>query len=180
VQNAMVFIVMGVSGSGKTTIGRMLANNIAMPFHDADDFHSQDAIMKMRHGIALTDEDRVPWLFDLALHVAQWNRHGGAVLACSALKSQYREILSWNGKESVSFIYLKGPRDLILDRMKRRNDHYFPPELLDSQLDTLEEPLDAIIVRISDDAGAICAEIINEIVRRELLPQSIVRSLNIG
>jgi len=129
----MVFIVMGVSGCGKTTVGKLLAGRIAFPFHDADDFHSQGNLEKMNNGVPLTDEDRVPWLFDLAVHVAQWNRHGGAVLACSALKKQYRDMLDWNGKEEVAYIHLKGDRDLILGRMKDRTDHFFPPSLLESQ-----------------------------------------------
>jgi carbohydrate kinase (thermoresistant glucokinase family) len=176
----MVFIVMGVSGSGKTTIGKMVADRIALPFHDADDFHSQEALLKMRQGIPLSDDERVPWLFDLALHVAQWNRHGGAVLACSALKEKYRGILTWNGKESVSFIYLKGPREIILARMKESKGRFFPPEMLDSQLEALEEPLDAVIVAIGDNSEAVCSFIVNEIVRADLLPQSYIRSLNIG
>ncbi len=176
----MVFIVMGVSGCGKTAVGTLLAERIAFPFHDADDFHSRGNMEKMKSGIPLTDEDRVPWLFDLAVHVAQWNRRGGAVLACSALKEKYREMLDWNGKEEVTYIYLKGGRDLILDRMHNRTGHFFPPELLDSQLRALEEPRQAVTVSIEKRPEDICSEIIMEIVGRELLPQSYIRSLNIG
>ncbi len=176
----MVFIVMGVSGCGKTAVGKLLADRIAFPFHDADDFHSQGNLEKMKSGIPLADEDRVPWLFDLAVHVAQWNRHGGAVLACSALKKQYRDMLDWNGKEDVAYIYLKGDRDLILERMKDRTGHFFPPELLDSQLGDLEEPGEAVTVSIEKKPDDICVEIITGIIGRELLPQSYIRSLNIG
>lgn len=176
----MVFIVMGVSGCGKTAVGKLLAGRIAFPFHDADDFHSRDNMEKMKSGIPLTDDDRVPWLFDLAVHVAQWNMRGGAVLACSALKEKYREMLDWNGKEEVAYIYLKGGRDLILGRMENRTGHFFPPELLDSQLKTLEEPREAVTVSIEKRPEDICSEIITEIVGRELLPQSYIRSLNIG
>lgn len=176
----MVFIIMGVSGTGKTAIGTMLAAKLALPFHDADDFHSQGNLEKMRHNMPLADEDRIPWLFDLAIHVAQWNRHGGAVLACSALKEKYRDILDWNKKEEVAFIHLKGDRNVILSRMKERDDHFFPPELLDSQFQALEEPRDAVTVSIDGSADTICEEIIREIVRREMLPQSYIRSLNIG
>ncbi len=176
----MVFIVMGVSGCGKTAVGKMLADRIAFPFHDADDFHSQSNLEKMNSGIPLTDEDRVPWLFDLAVHVAQWNRHGGAVLACSALKKQYRDMLDWNGKEEVAYIHLKGDRDLILGRMKDRTDHFFPPSLLESQFRDLEEPGDAVTVSIEKRPEDICSDIIAEIIRRELLPLSYIRSLNIG
>ena len=176
----MVFIVMGVSGCGKTAVGKLLADRIAFPFHDADDFHSQGNMEKMSGGVPLTDEDRVPWLFDLAVHVAQWNRRGGAVLACSALKKQYRDMLDWNGKEEVAYIYLKGDRGLILDRMKTRTGHFFPPELLDSQLQALEEPDNAVTVTIEKRPDDICSEIISEIIGRNLLPQSYIRSLNIG
>ncbi len=176
----MIFIVMGVSGCGKTTVGKLLADRIVFPFHDADDFHSRGNMEKMNSGIPLTDEDRVPWLFDLAVHVAQWNRRGGAVLACSALKKQYRDMLDWNGKEDVAYIYLKGDRDLILGRMKSRTGHFFPSELLESQLQTLEEPRDAVTVSIGKKPGDICTEIIEGIIRAGLLPQSYIRSLNLG
>lgn len=176
----MVFIVMGVSGCGKSAVGKLLADRIAYPFHDADDFHSRDNLEKMKDGLPLADEDRVPWLFDLAVHVAQWNRHGGAVLACSALKKRYRDMLDWNGKEEVAYIHLKGDRDLILGRMKNRTDHFFPPSLLESQFGDLEEPGDAVTVSIEKRPEDICSEIIAEIIRRELLPQSYIRSLNIG
>ncbi|HOT44180.1 MAG TPA: gluconokinase [Spirochaetota bacterium] len=176
----MVFIVMGVSGCGKTTVGKLLAGRIAFPFHDADDFHSQGNLEKMNNGVPLTDEDRVPWLFDLAVHVAQWNRHGGAVLACSALKKQYRDMLDWNGKEEVAYIHLKGDRDFILGRLRDRTGHFFPPSLLESQFRDLEEPVDAVTVSIDSRPDDICTEIITEIIRRELLPQSYIRSLNIG
>ncbi|MBP7735706.1 MAG: gluconokinase [Spirochaetes bacterium] len=176
----MVFIVMGVSGSGKTAVGKLLADRIAFPFHDADDFHSSESMEKMKSGRPLTDEERVPWLFDLAVHVAQWNRHGGAVLACSALKEKYREILNWNGKEEVAYVYLKGEPELILGRMKSRTGHFFPAELLDSQFQALEEPAHAVTVSIVKRPDDICADIIDEIIRRELLPLSYIRSLNIG
>ena len=176
----MVFIIMGVSGTGKTAIGSMLAGKLALPFHDADDFHSQGNIEKMRRNIPLTDEDRIPWLFDLAIHVAQWNCHGGAVLACSALKEKYRDIFDWNKKEEVAFIYLKGDKNVILSRMKERGNHFFPLELLDSQFQALEEPHDAVTVSIDGSADTICAEIIGEIIRKKLLPQSYIRSLNLG
>jgi len=176
----MVFIVMGVSGCGKTAVGKLLADRIAFPFHDADDFHSAESMEKMKSGRPLTDDDRIPWLFDLAVHVAQWNRHGGAVLACSALKEKYRAILNWNGKEEVAYVYLKGEPELILGRMKKRAEHFFPPELLESQFKDLEEPSNAMTVTIEKRPDDICSDIIGEIIRRELLPQSYIRSLNIG
>lgn len=176
----MVFIVMGVSGCGKSTVGRLLADRIAFPFHDADDFHSGENMEKMKKGIPLEDDERVPWLFDLAVHVAQWNRREGAVLACSALKEKYRDMLDWNGKEEVAYIYLKGGRDLVLGRIKNRTGHFFPAELLESQFQALEEPREAVTVAIDNKPEDICSEIIAEIIRRELLPLSYIRSLNIG
>lgn len=166
----MVYILMGVSGSGKTTIGRLLAEKLALAFHDADDFHSRENIGKMKRSVPLTDEDRMPWLFDLAIHVAQWNTRGGAVLACSALKEPYRKILNWNGKEDVTYIYLKGDRDLLMGRMSSRTTHFFPAELLDSQLESLEEPRDAVTVSANGSPDRIRELISDELVARGLLP----------
>jgi gluconokinase len=101
------------------------------------------------------------------------------VLACSALKEKYRDMLDWNGKEDVAYIYLKGDRELILGRMKNRTGHFFPAELLKSQLAALEEPREAVIVSIDKGPDEICDEIIDQIISRDLLPRSYVRSLNI-
>lgn len=158
----MVYIIMGVSGCGKTTIGRMLAERLSIEFYDADEFHSQDNINKIKNFIPLEDEDRIPWLLNLAQHIAQWNGDKGAVLACSALKEKYRQILSWDGKEKVAFIYLKGDKNIILDRMKKRKKHFFPLKLLDSQFKALEVPHDAITVRIDKTPEKICKEIMNK------------------
>lgn len=164
----MVYIIIGVSGCGKTTIGRMLAKRLAINFYDADDFHSENNINKMTNFISLDDEDRNPWLLDLATRIAQWNRDEGAVLACSALKEKYRKILSWDGKEKVAFIYLEGDRNIILERMKRRKRHFFPSGLLESQFNALEVPLNAITVHIDKTPGEICTEIINKLVSKGL------------
>ncbi len=152
---------MGVSGCGKTTVGRMLAERLSMKFYDADDFHPQGNIDKIKNGIPLDDADRNPWLSKLAQHIAQWNRDKGAVLACSALKEKYRQILSWDGKEKVTFIYLEGNKDTIHDRMRKRDGHFFPVGLLDSQFSALEAPHDAITVRINKTPEEICVEIMN-------------------
>ncbi len=152
---------MGVSGCGKTTVGRMLAERLSMKFYDADDFHPQGNITKIKNGIPLEDDDRSPWLLKLAQHISQWNRNKGAVLACSALKEKYRQILSWGGEEEVAFIYLKGNKDIILERMRKRGGHFFPVELLDSQFNALEAPHDAITVRINKTPKEICVEIMN-------------------
>lgn len=155
---------MGVSGCGKTTIGKLLALRLALEFHDADDFHPHNNIDKMQKLILLSDEDRIPWLLDVAEHISQWNKDEGAVLACSALKEKYREILSWNGEEKVVFIYLEGDKNIILERMKKRKDHFFPLELLESQFSALEIPLNAITVQIDKSPEEICTKIINKLV----------------
>ena len=135
----MVIILMGVSGCGKTTVGKLLSQEVGLPFFDADDFHPPENVQKMESGQPLNDVDRQPWLEILSDEITEWNQSGGAILACSALKEKYREILR-KGEGDVQFVYLKGSRNLIWDRIKKRSGHYMPPELLDSQFDVLEEP----------------------------------------
>lgn len=144
----MVYVVMGVSGSGKTTIGKMLAEELNLPFYDADDFHPIGNIEKMKSGEALTDTDRRPWLETLSSKIEKWNRDKGAVLSCSALKKSYRRILMSRKTDDILLIYLKGSRHLILNRLKQRKDHYMPPSLLDSQFEALEEPKQAVTIPI--------------------------------
>src|SRR3989344_3021602 len=160
---AMVYIIMGVSGCGKTTVGKILAEKFAMKFYDADDFHSENSIKKMQNLIPLEDEDRIPWLLNLAVRIRQWNKGEGAVLACSALKEKYRQILSGDGKEKVIFIYLEGDSNTILERMKKRKEHFFAPELLESQFSVLEEPSDAVRVPINKTPEEIGGEIIEKL-----------------
>jgi len=159
----MVYIIMGVSGCGKTTVGKILAEKFAMKFYDADDFHSEGNLNKMKNITPLEDEDRIPWLLNLAAHIKQWNRGEGAVLACSALKKKYRQILSGDGKEKVIFIYLEGDSNTILERMKKRKEHFFAPELLESQFSVLEEPSDAVRVPINKTPEEIGGEIIEKL-----------------
>ncbi|MEB2775961.1 gluconokinase [Algoriphagus sp. D3-2-R+10] len=134
----MLIIVTGVSGTGKTTIGLGLADALDLPFFDADNFHPIKNIEKMSQGFPLNDEDRMPWLQSLADLLVKHEKTGGAVLACSALKESYREILK--GKENVHWIHLKGDRDLIWRRMLARKNHYMKATMLDSQFATWEEP----------------------------------------
>ena len=169
----MVYILMGVAGSGKTAVGRMIAERIGYAFHDADDFHSAGNIEKMRSGVPLGDGDRGGWLLDLALHVAQWNRSGGAVLACSALKDSYRAILSWNGREETAFIYLKVSPEVARERLRKRTGHFFPPELIEAQFMDLEEPAGAVAVDASGTPERVCGAVIEELVRRGLLKREI-------
>jgi len=108
----MVIILMGVSGCGKTTVGELLAKKLSLPFFDADDFHPVENVKKMQSGMPLNDDDRKPWLDELARQIKKWNRNDGAVLACSALKEKYRQILRGNSnREDVQIVYLKGTKD---------------------------------------------------------------------
>ncbi|MDN3594113.1 gluconokinase [Zunongwangia endophytica] len=158
-----VYIVMGVSGSGKTTIGREIASKLEIPFFDADDYHPKANVEKMKNGIALDDEDRKSWLKSLAENIEKWKEDKGAVLACSALKKKYRATLSHNLKDYVVFVYLYAEYELIYERMMSRKGHYFKPELLKSQFDTLEEPENAIKVGVDQRISETVAEVISKI-----------------
>jgi 6-phosphogluconate dehydrogenase len=135
-----MYIIMGVSGSGKTTIGKSLAKALNIPFYDADDYHPSDNVAKMKAGQSLTDADRRPWLEDLAKHIQHWCETGGGVLACSALKESYRQILLSSGVP-VQWIYLKGDLKMIQQRIQLRSGHFMPADLLQSQFGALEEPV---------------------------------------
>lgn len=149
----MIIIVMGVSGSGKTTIGKLLAESLQWEFSDADTFHSPDNIEKMRQGIALTEADRLPWLQSMQKAIAQWlQADKNVVLACSALKESYRQFLIVD-KTRVKLVYLKGSYQLIQKRLHERKNHYMSEKLLNTQFDLLEEPTDAIDVDISAPAS---------------------------
>jgi len=135
---ARLFVVMGVSGCGKSTMATALANATGGFFLDGDSFHPAGNIEKMRAAIALTDEDRWPWLERIGQEMAA--RSGTVFCACSALKRSYRERIARAAGEEVIFIHLQGDRALIEDRMRARRGHFMPPSLLDSQFDTLEVP----------------------------------------
>jgi gluconokinase len=163
----MVIVLMGVSGSGKTTIGRALAKSLRWGFSDADDFHSAANVEKMKNGIPLTDEDREPWLRSIKAAIEQWNRdEPGHVLACSALKGRYREILGRDDPE-VKFVYLQGSFDLISQRLKERKGHFFNPALLRSQFEALESPKDVLVVDISKDPQEVVSAILEQVRRKE-------------
>lgn len=136
----MILIAMGVSGAGKSRIGEMLAQRLSCSYTDGDAFHSAANKEKMHHGIALTDEDRWPWLRSIREAIEARQRAGEtAVFTCSSLKRAYRDILRGNDRD-VRFVYLKGSFDVLRERLKTRTGHFFDPSLLQSQLDTLEEP----------------------------------------
>jgi gluconokinase len=137
----MFIVIMGVSGSGKTTIGRMLAERLDWSFYDGDDYHPPANVAKMAAGIPLNDEDRAGWLEALASLIRKALERGeNGVLACSALKQVYRDALRRVDQERVRFVYLKGSYELILTRMESRGKHYMKPEMLESQFAILEEP----------------------------------------
>jgi gluconokinase len=154
----MVVILMGTTGAGKTTAGEMLAAQMGWEFADADNFHSAANVEKMSKGIALTDEDRKPWLDSLREQTLRWVLQGqNAVLACSALKQTYRDELSVG--PDVKWVYLKGSYEEIAARVAARKGHYAKAGLVESQFAVLEEPKDALIVDVSGTPEQIVAEI---------------------
>jgi gluconokinase len=154
-----IYIIMGVSGCGKTTVGKLLANALQVPFFDGDDFHSKANVAKMEGGTPLNDEDRKGWLQSLnALSVR--NIEKGAVIACSALKETHRILLKKDIEAKIIFVHLLGTFDIILARLRERKNHYMPIDLLKSQLDILEPPIDAITVSIANTPEKIVSKIV--------------------
>ncbi|MBK1879538.1 gluconokinase [Pelagicoccus mobilis] len=144
----VAYFVMGICGSGKSTIAIRIAEAKGIEILDADDFHPQSNVDKMSSGIPLTDEDRAGWLQTLNGVLSERLAKGeSVVLACSALKQRYRDALG-EGLSRVSWLYLKGDRETILERVGNRQDHFMPTTLVDSQLEALEEPTDAVVVDI--------------------------------
>jgi carbohydrate kinase (thermoresistant glucokinase family) len=162
----MNILTMGVSGSGKSTIGKKIAEHFDLPFIEGDDYHPAANVTKMKAGKPLNDEDRQPWLEALGevLAKAEGPRENGAetqkraVLGSSALKEAYRDTLRKPLKGELHIIFLDGSREVLLDRLQSRKDHFFPPHLLDSQLETLEPPQDAIRIDIDQSIEEIVAE----------------------
>ena len=154
----MVILLMGVAGSGKTTIGRRLAAGLGWSFLDADDFHPGASVEKMRRGVGLDDADREPWLAALEGAIRERLERGeDAVLACSALKESYRARLLVDGR--VRLVYLKGEAALLRLRLEQRPDHFFSSELLRSQLEALEEPEGVLVLDVADSPEAIVRQI---------------------
>src|SRR5690349_5085803 len=160
-----IVVVMGVSGSGKTTVAVMLAGALHCRFLEGDDLHPPSNVAKMHGGTPLTDADRWPWLRKIAAEIDGWRSHGeSGVVTCSALKRTYRDILIGD-RPDVTLVYLRGSRELIRQRMAARHEHFMPAALLDSQFATLEEPgPDERPVVV--DIGGRPAEIVAEIVRQ--------------
>ena len=161
----MIIVLIGVSGSGKTTIGKKLADSIDYEFHDADDFHPPKNVEKMQAGIPLEDVDRIPWLQSIRDTIAQWlQKNQNIVIACSALKESYRQTLLVD-EEHIKLIYLKGSFELIQKRLQERKHHFMSERLLKSQFDTLEEPSKVLTVDISKPSEEI-VDIIKEFLRK--------------
>lgn len=160
-----IVVVMGVSGSGKTTVASLLAERLGCAFRDGDDLHPRENVEKMKSGTPLTDADRLPWLQAIGRQIDAWRERGEAgVVTCSALKRIYRDIIV-GGRRDVSLVYLKGIQALIHGRLQARTSHFMPVGLLDSQFATLQEPAEderPIVV----DIGLEPARIVGEIVRR--------------
>jgi len=163
VSNPVIIVVMGVSGSGKSTVAALLAAALGCQFQEGDDLHPRENVEKMRGGTPLTDADRMPWLRKIAEEIDGWRARGECgVLTCSALKRSYRNIIIGDRRD-VMLVYLKGSRDVIHRRMAARHEHYMPVALLDSQFATLEEPTpDERPITL--DVGGKPAEIAHEIV----------------
>jgi gluconokinase len=162
----VIILLMGPAGSGKTTVGKLLAAQLSGEFADGDDFHSPANREKMSRGIGLTDADRVPWLQAIRDAMRQWLAQGqNVVLACSALKRSYRDLLGVHANaKDIKLVYLKGSYDTLLERLHSRKGHYATEQLLASQLADLQEPADAITIDIAKSPQEIVSEI-----RRRLL-----------
>jgi gluconokinase len=157
--NALIILLIGVSGCGKTTVGRLLAEQLGWPMYDGDDYQPKDNVAKMAQGMPLNDRDRRPWL--LAVHdllVGIKAKRGKAVVACTALKQDYRDLLC-NGMEGIRLVYLKGEYAVLEERLKRRQGHFFKASMLGSQFEILEEPAEAITVSVDNPPEATAAAI---------------------
>jgi gluconokinase len=159
--NKNILFVIGVSGTGKSTIGQLLAAKLKLPFFDGDDYHSETNIEKMSNKIPLTDEDRYEWLVTLN-KLAVNNQETGAVIVCSALKESYRKILEHKVEEKVVWISLESTFELLLERLQKRKGHFMPAELLRSQLDTFEPPVKALKISIEPSPQEIVDIILRE------------------
>jgi len=155
-------VIMGVSGSGKSTVGRALAERVGWDFCDADDHHPASNVAKMSAGEPLSDGDREPWLERLVEVMDGYSRRGEPlVLVCSALRSSFRDRLLRGG--SAELVFLAGDRDLIAKRMETRQGHFMSHEMIDSQFAALEEPEDALVIDVSQDVHTIVTTIVREL-----------------
>jgi gluconokinase len=154
----MIVLIMGVTGAGKTTVGSMLAQQLGWQFADADEFHPASNVEKMRKAIPLTDEDRIPWLQAIRHRMEQWiASHTDGIITCSALKQSYRDFLL--SELAVQLVYLKGDQGVIASRVGLRKNHFAPAELVASQFEALEEPQNALAVKVDRPPEEIVAEV---------------------
>lgn len=156
-----MIIVMGVSGCGKTTVGKLVSQKTNLPFFDADSFHSKANVEKMKNNIPLNDMDRKPWLESLSNKIEKWESDGGAILACSALKEEYRNFLSTKVK-NINWVFLYGSFDVINARLEQRTEHYMKTNLLQSQFDTLEVPDYGLHISVENPLNDIVLRIISK------------------
>lgn len=155
----LVLLIMGVAGSGKTTIGETLARELGWSFRDADDFHPPENVRKMSAGIPLDDRDREPWLAAIHAHVERTLARGeSGIVTCSALKERYRQRIT-GARPDVQLVHLVGDFQLIHQRMASRTDHFMKPEMLRSQFETLEPPAEALVIDVRQTPARIVAEI---------------------
>src|SRR5690348_8839015 len=166
VTSPAIVVVMGVSGSGKSTVAAMLAAALGCQFQEGDDLHPPENVEKMRSGAPLTDADRLPWLRKIAEEIDGWRARGeSGVLTCSALKRSYRDMIIGDRSE-VTLVYLKGSHDLIHQRMAARHEHFMPVALLDSQFAALQEPTPdehPLTVDVAGQPADIVSEIVSEL-----------------
>lgn len=153
---------MGVSGTGKTTIGKLLSEKLKYPFFDGDDYHPEENVKKMKAGTPLNDDDRKGWLIRLN-QLALEHKKSGAVIACSALRKNYRGLLRAGMGNKIKFIFLKGSFELIKSRLENREGHFMPLGLLQSQFDTLETPSKALSVSVEDSPSEIVEDIVRQL-----------------
>ena len=171
ISTPVITVIMGVSGSGKTTVAALVSAALGCQFQEGDDLHPAENVAKMHSGTPLTDGDRMPWLHKIAEKIDDWRAKGeSGVLTCSALKRSYRDIIIGERRD-VTLVYLKGSYELIRRRLAARHDHFMPLALLDSQFATLQEPTPdehAIIIDVGGRPAEIAAEILHQLeVRRQ-------------
>lgn len=175
-----IYIVIGPSGVGKTTIGKMLSEKLDIPYYDADDFHSAENIAKMKNGVGLTDQDRLPWLRNLAGLINEWYTDKGAVLACSALKEAYRKQLMSVPAEDITWIYLHGDEKVINHRLLNRKDHFFDSDLFKSQYSDLEVPQYGCHINVNKEPEAVLNDILACIKKNQMKNLSEIGLIGLG
>ena len=159
----LAIFIMGVSGVGKSTIGKLLAKQLSIPFFDGDDYHPEKNKKKMADGHPLDDDDRYDWLLNLNKLANEETHHNSCIIACSALKESYRELLKKDIEARVKWILLYGSFNQILGRIQQRTTHFMPSSLLKSQFDALENPIEALKINIKDTPQKIIALIVDEL-----------------